>query len=116
MTSVMIGEEKAMPGDSVLVKSTGHKGTIQQIGRHGLVALRIPENPILASRVFSPAELEIIKEVSDEMTNGAAIGYMIMAGKSMGLDEDTIKTLEAQMKYKMDMRTEEEAEKVYQSF
>ena len=50
------------------------------------------------------------------MNNGAAMGYMIMAAKSMGLDEDTIKTLEAGMNYKMDMHTEEEAEKTYRNF
>lgn len=50
------------------------------------------------------------------MTNGAAIGYMILAAKAMGLDEDTIKRIEAGMTYQMDMKTEDEAEGVYQKY
>jgi hypothetical protein len=50
------------------------------------------------------------------MSNGAAIGYMIMAAKSLGIAIDDIKALEANMKYKMDMKTEEEAERVYREF
>lgn len=50
------------------------------------------------------------------MNNSAAIGYAIMAAKNLDLDKDTIKQLESEMKYCMDMKTEEQAEKVYQRF
>lgn len=50
------------------------------------------------------------------MNNSAAIGYMIMAAKSLGLDKKTINQLEASMKYHMDMRTEDEASRVYEEF
>jgi hypothetical protein len=49
------------------------------------------------------------------MTNGAAIGYMILAAKSVGLDEDTIKKLDSAMYHAMDRTTEEESERVYQN-
>lgn len=52
----------------------------------------------------------------DGMTNAAAIGYMILAAKDLKLDVKLIKQLEANMKYFMDMRTEEEAEEVYNNF
>ena len=50
------------------------------------------------------------------MNNSAAIGYAIMAAKNLDLDKDTIKQLESEMKYCMDMKDEEQAEKVYQEF
>lgn len=49
------------------------------------------------------------------MTNAAAIGYMILAAKYIGLPEKTIKFLEAGMKTEMDLTTEEEAEQAYKS-
>jgi hypothetical protein len=50
------------------------------------------------------------------MTNAAAIGYMILAAKDLKLDKEIIKQLEANMKYFMDMRSEEEAEEIYYRF
>lgn len=50
------------------------------------------------------------------MTNGAAIGYMILAAKSLKLDHEIIKELEAEMKDQMDFKSEEQAQKAYQSF
>ncbi|WP_179232952.1 hypothetical protein [Paenibacillus rigui] len=49
------------------------------------------------------------------MTNGAAIGYMMLAAKSCGLDEKKIKELERDMYLEMDMTTEEEAEEYYRN-
>lgn len=49
------------------------------------------------------------------MTNGAAIGYMILAAKMLGLDPQLIKLLDRTMYDTMDEVTEEEAEKVYQN-
>ena len=51
-----------------------------------------------------------------DMTNAAAIGYMILAAKDLKLDKEVIRQLESNMKYFMDMRTEEEAEEVYNNF
>lgn len=50
------------------------------------------------------------------MNNAAAIGYAIMAAKNLDLDKETVKQLEYEMKYQMDMRAEEEAENVYRNF
>jgi predicted solute-binding protein len=47
------------------------------------------------------------------MTNAAAIGYMILAAKKMGMDEEKIKELATRMYYRMDEHTEEEAEEAY---
>lgn len=47
------------------------------------------------------------------MTNGAAIGYMILAAKQAGMDKDHIKCLEELMVTEMDFATEEEAERAY---
>jgi DUF438 domain-containing protein len=52
----------------------------------------------------------------DIMNNSAAIGYVIMAAKNLDMDKETIKQLESEMKYCMDMKDEEQAEKVYQEF
>jgi hypothetical protein len=49
------------------------------------------------------------------MTNGAAIGYMIIAARRAGLDKETIDRLEAVMYLEMDRVTEGEAEYVYQN-
>lgn len=49
------------------------------------------------------------------MTNGAAIGYMILAARMLNLPEKTIKDLESHMVYKMDFADEDYAEKVYQN-
>ncbi len=48
------------------------------------------------------------------MTNGSAIGYMIIAARKLKLDEKTIKELESLIEYVMDIYTEDEAESVYQ--
>ncbi len=50
------------------------------------------------------------------MTNAAAIGYMIRAAKDLELDREVIKQLESEMKYFMDMITEEQAEQIYNNF
>ena len=47
------------------------------------------------------------------MNNSAAIGYMILAAKALGLDKKTIRTLESAMRSKMDIFTEDEAEETY---
>lgn len=49
------------------------------------------------------------------MTNGAAIGYMIIAARKAGLDDETIQRLESMMYLEMDRMTEGEAEHVYQN-
>lgn len=49
------------------------------------------------------------------MTNGAAIGYMMIAAKACGLDEKKIKEIEHDMKLEMAMTTEEEAEEYYRN-
>jgi hypothetical protein len=50
------------------------------------------------------------------MTNGEAIGYMILAGKALRIDPKIIKRFEAEMKYQMDMKGEAQAKKTYESF
>lgn len=47
------------------------------------------------------------------MNNSAAIGYMILAAKRLGLDVETIKQLDRMMYDMMDVKSEEEAEEVY---
>jgi hypothetical protein len=59
--NVIIGGELAGKGSEVRIKSNGQEGTIQDIGRCGLVALRIPGNPILGSRAYAPGELELVQ-------------------------------------------------------
>lgn len=50
------------------------------------------------------------------MTNGAAIGYAILAAKSIGLGKEIIKLLESAMYSEMDFTGEDAAEKAYQNF
>ena len=59
---------------------------------------------------------EILDAMSHEMTNGAAIGYMIMAAQALDIDRGTIRDMEHMMYEKMDFYDEEHAERVYQSF
>ena len=47
------------------------------------------------------------------MTNEAAIGYMILAARSLGLDQEMINGLEEEMAEMMDLKTEEEAKRTY---
>lgn len=47
------------------------------------------------------------------MTNAAAIGYMILAAKTLDLPKETIINLERAMYYEMDFTDEEAAEKAY---
>lgn len=47
------------------------------------------------------------------MTNGAAIGYAIIAARWLGLTEEQIQKLERGMETAMDRYTEEEAEETY---
>jgi hypothetical protein len=49
------------------------------------------------------------------MTNGAAIGYAILASKRLGLTLEQIRQLDRAMYEAMDEYTEEEAEEVYQN-
>ena len=49
------------------------------------------------------------------MTNGAAIGYAIIAAKRLKLSEEMIKKLDRGMYEAMDEITEEEAEEVYRN-
>ena len=49
------------------------------------------------------------------MTNGAAIGYMILASKKIGLDKETIEKLDMLMFQEMDMTTEDQAEEAYRN-
>ena len=50
------------------------------------------------------------------MSNGAAIGYMIKAARSLGFIDILIKALERGMLDAMDSSTEDEAEAVYRQF
>jgi hypothetical protein len=50
------------------------------------------------------------------MTNGEAIGYMILAGKALRIDPKIIKQFKVEMKYQMDMKSEPQAKKTYESF
>lgn len=50
------------------------------------------------------------------MTNEQAIGYVILSAQEMKLDKETIKELEANMKYFFDITAQEEAEDIYNSF
>ena len=50
------------------------------------------------------------------MTNSEAIGYMILAGKALEINPKIIKQFEAEMKYQMDMKGEDQAQKAYESF
>ena len=47
------------------------------------------------------------------MTNGAAIGYAIMAARMLKLDPLYISQLEGNMRHVFDQYSEEEAEEVY---
>lgn len=47
------------------------------------------------------------------MTNGAAIGYMILAAKKLGLSPEKIDRLDQLMFEEMDITTEGEAEDAY---
>ncbi|MED4766166.1 hypothetical protein ABHN05_11195 [Brevibacillus laterosporus] len=44
------------------------------------------------------------------MTNREAIGYMLLACKRTGLDQEEVKKLFGEMHYLFDIKTEEEAE------
>ena len=50
------------------------------------------------------------------MTNKAAIGYMMLAAKALGLDENIIKDLDYTMQAAMDQYTESQAENVFIKF
>lgn len=47
------------------------------------------------------------------MNNAAAIGYMVLAAKSLRLPKETIDRLEVEMRWQMDMEAEETAERAY---
>ena len=49
------------------------------------------------------------------MTNGAAIGYALLAARRIGIAYDRLVQLEELMREEMDHTTEEEAEEVYQN-
>lgn len=44
------------------------------------------------------------------MTNDAAIGFMILAAKELGMDKDVIRKLMIEIHYQMDVHTDMEAE------
>lgn len=50
------------------------------------------------------------------MTNSQAMGYMILAAQTLGLDEKQIRQLEQAMKYQLESKTTETAEDAYQKF
>ena len=50
------------------------------------------------------------------MDNSAALGYMILAAKAVGIPVETIRELESAMTQKMDFLTEEQATKAYREF
>lgn len=50
------------------------------------------------------------------MTNGSAIGYAILALKALGFQDEEIRKIESEMRYQMDMKTEDEAEEAYNQF
>jgi hypothetical protein len=49
------------------------------------------------------------------VTNGAAIGYMILAAHRMGLTGDLLEKFERAMLQAMDQHTEQYAEEVYRN-
>lgn len=51
-----------------------------------------------------------------DITTDAAIGYMILAAKTLGINKKIIQALESQMKQVMDTVTEETAEITYIDF
>ena len=50
------------------------------------------------------------------MTNGEAIGYAILALKSLGYTNNQIRKIEARMLYEMDMHSENDVREVYIKF
>jgi hypothetical protein len=48
------------------------------------------------------------------MTNGAVIGYMILAARDLGMSEHDIRRLENSMRRQMDLKTEAEAKREYE--
>lgn len=61
---------------------------------------------------------EIIRHYKKEgkkLTNEAALGYMIIAAKAVGIKPSGIEKLEISMREAMDEKTEEEAEEAYKS-
>jgi len=70
------------------------------------------ENKYLSDSQFR----DILEAMSSEMTDGAAIGYMIMAAQALKLEHGTIKRMEAMMREMMDFYATVEAENVYQAF
>lgn len=56
-----------------------------------------------------------IRRSDEGMSNRAAIGYAILAGKRMGLHEEQLKLLENLMLKEMDLTGEEEAEEAYRN-
>lgn len=50
------------------------------------------------------------------MNNAAAVGYMIMAAKKLGMSDEEIRELESLMHHCMDIHSEEEAEDVFRKF
>lgn len=85
-----------------------------------VILLQIKAYPVQAlyDREMGNASLKakIENRKGDYMNNGSAIGYMILAARALGIDKDIIKKLESEMTYQMDMKTEDQAETVYQQF
>ena len=68
-----------------------------------------------ASTLMIPRITVHHEQEDKKMTNGAAIGYAIIAAKWIGLTDEQIKKLDRAMYEAMDKTTEEHAEKVYQT-
>lgn len=49
------------------------------------------------------------------MNNSTAIGYGLIALKSLGYSKKELEKFEAEMNYQLDMNTEDEAEEVYRN-
>ena len=54
--------------------------------------------------------------LTTDISRNAAIGYMIIAAQSMGLDKETIRQLESNFKSIVDITPQEEGERVYNNF
>lgn len=66
---------------------------------------------------MSPDEFRsFVAETTKGMTNGAAIGYAIMAARDLDLPDSTIAMIQNNMKHLMEIVTEEKAEQAYRDF
>jgi hypothetical protein len=54
--------------------------------------------------MIDPSKENLTNRSEKVMTNGEAIGYMILAGKALRIDPRIIKQFETEMKYQMGRR------------